>query len=91
LETLKVTHSAPRAPIFSLIEAEPTAFGVDLISGGKRELLPGGVFGPVASEVSAMMRKVKAGIQWMRKDSEVRFYARITLLSRHFKTTIAIT
>jgi hypothetical protein len=39
----------------SLIAAEPTALGVDLISGGKRELLPGGVVGPVASEVSSMV------------------------------------
>lgn len=52
--------TAPRVPILSLIAAEPTALGVDLISGGKRELLPGGVVGPVASEVSSMVRNWKA-------------------------------
>jgi hypothetical protein len=50
----KLTHLVPTALMFSLTTAVPTAFGVDLISGGK---VGGGVFGPVALAVLAMMKK----------------------------------
>ena len=50
----KLTHLAPTALMFLLTTAVPTAFGVDLISGGK---VAGGVFGPVALAVLAMMKK----------------------------------
>ena len=43
-QTETLTYSALRVQIFLLIAAEPAAFGVDLISGGNKELLPGGVF-----------------------------------------------
>jgi hypothetical protein len=46
--------------MFSLITAVPTAFGVDLISEGKVGLPSGGgVFGPVALVVLAMMRRLQ--------------------------------
>jgi hypothetical protein len=50
----------PTVCIFSLITAGPTAFGVDLISGGNIESPPGGgVLGPAALAVLAMKRLKK--------------------------------
>jgi hypothetical protein len=49
-QTEMLTHSTPRASIYSLTTAVPVALGVDLSSGTKSGLLVprGGVFGPVA-------------------------------------------
>ena len=55
----KLTYLVPTVCMFSLITAIPTAFGVDLISEGKVGLPSGGgVFGPVALAVLAMMRRL---------------------------------
>jgi hypothetical protein len=53
------THCTPRVLRCSLTTAEPAAFGVDLSSGAKGKILPGGgVFGPVRSMLVSAMKSL---------------------------------